>query len=785
MDLTRTLKVEIDPRPAEAGGARATKAFKGVGESAKRMAESEDRATKSGQRTGQTMQQNARLSDILRQTLDRQNSILVKLDSTVNRLSAALARNRNSMDGVESSTRRAAASMRKASDEGRRMATASDASAASTRRASAAGEAFGGTLVRVANRARIATHEIRALVAATMALAVGFPSAPAIAGGGGRNIINVTGTAGPAGGILALPGPMGRSVRPPPLPRGGGGGGGASWLNAGMMRGALGPLGVVGGAAGVTMAGINLGSTEMQLQRNANALKFASENAADLARNQLLVRDASKALGLELLSTEREFAKFMAAGKGTEFTGDELREVFLGIAKAGTVLGLSAEEMGGTLNALQQMISKGKVQAEELRGQLGERLPGAFNMAARAMGVTTQQLDKMLERGEVTAHDLLPALAKELEKTFGSSAVEASKSLNAEFNRMRTAFVEFKAELLDAGLADAITGLVKGLSEVLGVMKELVQSAREFHQWLADLEPKWMKWTRENVSPVGMARRVWQFGSKIRRSISGDPAAESRQDAILNPSTGPSEKPIEMAPYKVTPSPLENFRAGLGSYGYEFDKETKSWTYTFENSMQRMVKAGEDAIGVLDSGFQGFFDTLIDNPKKAGEAFKEMTASILRDIAKIIMRQMVVLPLLNAITGAFGIKPAVGVPSTATTTVPVGHSGFRVGSASTQFRSVSPSLFIGAPRFHNGLAPDEFPAILQAGEEVIPRHRAGRTSNGPVVVNLTVNVDGSNAGTPEQNKEFGAEVARQMQGMVQAEIARALQPRGIIGRAMR
>ena len=56
------------------------------------------------------------------------------------------------------------------------------------------------------------------------------------------------------------------------------------------------------------------------------------------------------------------------------------------------------------------MISKGKVQAEELRGQLGERLPSAFQLAAKAMGMTTAQLDKFMADGKLTAEDLLPKL---------------------------------------------------------------------------------------------------------------------------------------------------------------------------------------------------------------------------------------------------------------------------------------------------------------------------------------------------------------------------------------
>ena len=69
--------------------------------------------------------------------------------------------------------------------------------------------------------------------------------------------------------------------------------------------------------------------------------------------------------------------------------GENTRKIFVSLSEAGTALGLSNEDLNGSLYAISQMMSKGKVQAEELRGQLGERLPGAFNMAAEALGVTT------------------------------------------------------------------------------------------------------------------------------------------------------------------------------------------------------------------------------------------------------------------------------------------------------------------------------------------------------------------------------------------------------------
>ena len=59
------------------------------------------------------------------------------------------------------------------------------------------------------------------------------------------------------------------------------------------------------------------------------------------------------------------------------------------------------------------------------------------------------------------------------------------------------------------------------------------------------------------------------------------------------------------------------------------------------------------------------------------------------------------------------------------------HSGGQVGRDTAPTRNVPASVFSHAPRLHRGypaLAPDEFPAILQRGEIVIPAPKAGTAS---------------------------------------------------------
>lgn len=152
--------------------------------------------------------------------------------------------------------------------------------------------------------------------------------------------------------------------------------------------------------------------------------------------------DLANRLGQDVLKLSDDYGKWSAAVQGTTLAGKQSEAIFTSVSQAAKVLNLSADDTSSALRAMQQMVSKGKVSAEELRGQLGERLPGAFRLAADAMGVTTAQLDKMLQNGQVVAEDLLPKLALELNKKYGGEALtKATQSLSSEVNRLQNSLV--------------------------------------------------------------------------------------------------------------------------------------------------------------------------------------------------------------------------------------------------------------------------------------------------------------------------------------------------------
>lgn len=194
------------------------------------------------------------------------------------------------------------------------------------------------------------------------------------------------------------------------------------------------------------------------------AMTLVTGSTGGAAESLDYVKRISNTLGLEISGTADNFVSLSAAAKGTALEGQATRDIFEAVSKAMSLLGKSSADTQGALLAIQQMISKGTVSAEELRGQLGERLPGAFQLAARAMGVTTAELGKLLEGGNVVATDLLPKLAAELNKTFGETSYVTT--FNAELNRLINSLKGLAVSGGEAGIFGALTQALVDLANV-------------------------------------------------------------------------------------------------------------------------------------------------------------------------------------------------------------------------------------------------------------------------------------------------------------------------------
>ncbi|WP_333577868.1 tape measure protein [Sphingobacterium sp.] len=228
------------------------------------------------------------------------------------------------------------------------------------------------------------------------------------------------------------------------------------------------------GLLGAVVAGVKKSFTSnLELEPLKQGINAVSSSSVQAEQTMDFLRKTSDRLGLQFSSTAESFKLWQGAAKFSNITASESKRIFESVATAGAKMKLSNDQVQGTFLALSQMMSKGKVQAEELRGQLAERLPGAFQLAAKAMGVTEQQLNKMLERGEVVSKDFLPKFATELEKTFGSDKTERVEGMQASINRLSNEF----EKLWQSDRAQRFfTTVTDGLADLTSTIGKLVKS---------------------------------------------------------------------------------------------------------------------------------------------------------------------------------------------------------------------------------------------------------------------------------------------------------------------
>lgn len=192
------------------------------------------------------------------------------------------------------------------------------------------------------------------------------------------------------------------------------------------------------------------------LTMGLNALGKAG--AAELSA----MRAQASSLGVVFADTARSQLAWAAATQQTSLEGDKGAKVFNSISGAIRLFGGGTDEVNGALKALTQMMSKGTVQSEELKGQLGERLPGAFKLMADALGISTRELTDALKNGMVESGFAIEKLAELIEKRYGEGIVNAANTTQAQLNRIKNDWQTIMA------------GIGRAIDEVIGKAAELI-----------------------------------------------------------------------------------------------------------------------------------------------------------------------------------------------------------------------------------------------------------------------------------------------------------------------
>ena len=269
---------------------------------------------------------------------------------------------------------------------------------------------------------------------------------------------------------FSVPPPMGGGIPPsppaPPTPPGGGrggrGGGMGAFPNISLPgAGLISELGgefamaakqvLLFGTAYKALAFLTdfpskVGEAVAQLQTFRNTLQAITPNANEFQKSNQFILDTVAKYNTPLQSARDGFTNLYASMAPAGFKGDEIRNIFTGISQGAATFGMSADKVDRVNYAFAQMASKGQVMSEELKGQLGDVLPGAVAIFAKAAGFTGPnamvEFTKAMEEGRYKGEamkQLLINVGIVMKDKFAKGAEGAAQNFQGQMNAMANA----------------------------------------------------------------------------------------------------------------------------------------------------------------------------------------------------------------------------------------------------------------------------------------------------------------------------------------------------------
>jgi len=260
---------------------------------------------------------------------------------------------------------------------------------------------------------------------------------------------------------------------------------------AGALLGSIGGPGgaIVGGAIGAQVGQLRqaLGAVAeygAELSKLRIALRGVTQSEQEYAKALSVVNKATEDFAIPQSLVTKQFTKLQASVSGAGGNLGDTTKTFRGIIAAVRATGGSLQDVDSALTATSQVFSKGKVSAEELRQQIGERLPGAFTLFAKSAGLSTKELDKALEDGKVTLQDFL-RFSEDLFERYGETAQIIASGPEGAGDRLKVALEKLNEKVapelarLGAQFQNFATEAARAISGLFGKLDEIDRELSE------------------------------------------------------------------------------------------------------------------------------------------------------------------------------------------------------------------------------------------------------------------------------------------------------------------
>jgi lambda family phage tail tape measure protein len=348
------------------------------------------------------------------------------------------------------------------------------------------------------------------------------------------------------------------------------------------------------------------------IKRLEVALKGVTKTQEEFAKAQRVISSVSDELNVPIANATKQFTTLSASVIGAGGSVNDAELVFRGVSEAIKATGGDAEDVKSAIRAMSQIFGKGKVSAEELQGQLGERLPGAVVKFAEATGRTLPQLQKDLRDGTVGLNDVMKFVVKlsgdhaNAAREMANSTADAGQRMQVALDKLKLSFGKF-FQPIGAGFQDIITGFANmvnaaletrtlvrmleldmGRKESGSFAMEALQEAREQATQIARLragkftEEDYKNKTIQSQFAIGMDKPIdmnlyRKLESQIFRDLLRGKALE---EGIL--------------PAPVTGSDLTNFMSPTGDDDGKADQKLQKQLDFIEETRQAEEQAEEE-----------------------------------------------------------------------------------------------------------------------------------------------------------------------------------------------
>jgi len=596
--------------------------------------------------------------------------------------------------------------------------------------------------------------------------------------------------------------------------------------------------GAVGGAPGA-LIGAGIGATvdtvkaaaasakyAAQIGRLEIALKGVTKTAGEFAKAQGIIASVSNELNVPIGASTKQFTTLSASVIGAGGNVDDAEKVFRGVSEAIKATGGDAEDVQSAIRAMSQIFGKGKVSAEELQGQLGERLPGAVVKFAQATGRTLPELQKDLRDGTVGLNDVMKFVTKlstdhaTAAKLMADSGMDAGQRLTVAMQRLQLhlgrimqpigAFFQKTMAIIINSINGAIEALGRFFNigtqnqrknlaaEVTSASQAYTLAIREGLDKSTDQRDRARFNRIKNRRDVAFANQKAFFDenpSAATASKFDDPVSDDQklvnlakikqelgligEQEVKNLEINVRAKEI----YKEIGGEANEFGLTVESITEKLKNNTKE-TFNLKEEFKKLVKettdmktkVGELALDVtnrLGDAFADFFVT-------GKNGFRELALSAVQELNKIIVKAAFMKFIANPITDALGLTSANGNVISGGEVVPsaMGNVFAKNKIVPYAYGGIvnKPTLFPMA----NGMG-----LMGEAGAEAIMPLKRG--ANGKLGVqasggvgNIVVNVDASGSSV-EGNSQQSAELGRMLGAVVQAELIKQKRPGGLLG----